>query len=29
MAQLAQEAALSRSAFFDRFTRTVGLPPMG
>lgn len=28
MAQLAQEAALSRSAFFDRFTRSVGLPPM-
>jgi AraC-like DNA-binding protein len=28
MAQLAQEAALSRSAFFDRFTRTVGIPPM-
>lgn len=26
--QLAQTAALSRSAFFDRFTRTVGLPPM-
>ncbi|MGH8050793.1 MAG: cupin domain-containing protein [Arenimonas sp.] len=28
MAQLAQKAALSRSAFFERFTRTVGLPPM-
>ncbi|WP_395350968.1 AraC family transcriptional regulator [Variovorax sp. UC122_21] len=27
--QLAQKAALSRSAFFDRFTRAVGLPPMG
>jgi AraC-like DNA-binding protein len=26
--QLAQAAALSRSAFFDRFSRTVGLPPM-
>jgi AraC-like DNA-binding protein len=26
--QLARVAALSRSAFFDRFTRTVGLPPM-
>jgi AraC-like DNA-binding protein len=26
--QLAKKAALSRSAFFDRFTRTVGLPPM-
>lgn len=26
--QLAQSAALSRSAFFDRFTRTVGVPPM-
>jgi AraC-like DNA-binding protein len=26
--QLARTAALSRSAFFDRFTRTVGLPPM-
>ena len=25
---LARVAALSRSAFFDRFTRTVGLPPM-
>jgi AraC-like DNA-binding protein len=25
---LAQTAALSRSAFFERFTRTVGLPPM-
>jgi len=28
MAQLARTAALSRSAFFDRFTRIVGLPPM-
>lgn len=28
MAQLAKEAALSRSAFFDRFTRNVGEPPM-
>jgi AraC-like DNA-binding protein len=26
--QLARAAALSRSAFFDRFTRTLGLPPM-
>jgi AraC-like DNA-binding protein len=26
--QLAKTAALSRSAFFDRFTRTLGLPPM-
>ena len=26
--QLANEAALSRSAFFERFTRTVGVPPM-
>jgi AraC-like DNA-binding protein len=26
--QLAQEAALSRSAFFDRFTRVVGVAPM-
>jgi AraC-like DNA-binding protein len=26
--QLAKTAALSRSTFFDRFTRTVGLPPM-
>lgn len=26
--QLAKTAALSRSAFFDRFTRTVGLAPM-
>ena len=25
---LAKEAALSRSAFFDRFARTVGVPPM-
>lgn len=28
VAQLADIAALSRSAFFDRFTRTVGTPPM-
>lgn len=28
MAQLAREAAMSRSAFFDRFSRTVGLTPM-
>jgi AraC-like DNA-binding protein len=28
MAQLARKAGLSRSAFFERFTRTVGLPPM-
>lgn len=28
MAELAKEAALSRSAFFDRFARTVGVPPM-
>ena len=28
MAQLARKAALSRSAFFDRFTRAVGMPPM-
>ena len=28
VAQLAQTAALSRSAFFERFTRTIGLPPM-
>ncbi|HVE52928.1 MAG TPA: AraC family transcriptional regulator [Ramlibacter sp.] len=26
--QLAQECALSRSAFFERFSRTVGVPPM-
>jgi transcriptional regulator GlxA family with amidase domain len=26
--QLARSAALSRSAFFDRFTRTIGIPPM-
>jgi AraC-like DNA-binding protein len=26
--ELAKQAALSRSAFFDRFTRAVGLPPM-
>jgi AraC-like DNA-binding protein len=28
VSQLARTAGLSRSAFFDRFTRTVGLPPM-
>jgi AraC-like DNA-binding protein len=28
VAQLAKEAALSRSAFFDRFTRVVGTSPM-
>ncbi|MCG7509180.1 AraC family transcriptional regulator [Mesorhizobium retamae] len=28
MAELAAQAALSRSAFFDRFTRNVGMPPM-
>ena len=28
VAQLAKEAALSRSAFFERFARNVGLPPM-
>jgi len=28
VAQLAKTAALSRSAFFERFTRTVGIPPM-
>ena len=28
VAELAKVAALSRSAFFDRFIRTVGLPPM-
>jgi AraC-like DNA-binding protein len=28
VAQLAKTAALSRSAFFERFTRTVGLSPM-
>ena len=28
VAELAKVAALSRSAFFDRFTRTVGMPPM-
>ena len=28
VAQLAKAAALSRSAFFERFTRAVGLPPM-
>jgi AraC-like DNA-binding protein len=27
--ELARKAALSRSAFFERFTRTVGMPPMG
>jgi AraC-like DNA-binding protein len=26
--ELAREAALSRSAFFDRFMRIVGVPPM-
>ena len=26
--QLAKKAALSRSAFFERFTRAIGLPPM-
>jgi transcriptional regulator GlxA family with amidase domain len=28
VAQLASKAALSRSAFFERFTRTIGLAPM-
>ena len=28
VAELAKTAALSRSAFFERFERTVGLPPM-
>ncbi|TNJ33729.1 AraC family transcriptional regulator [Arenimonas terrae] len=28
MAELAMKAALSRSAFYERFTRAVGLPPM-
>jgi len=28
VAQLAKNAALSRSAFFDRFMRAVGVPPM-
>ncbi|MGY3690447.1 AraC-like DNA-binding protein [Bradyrhizobium sp. USDA 3240] len=28
VAQLAKEAALSRSAFFDRFSRAVGVAPM-
>jgi transcriptional regulator GlxA family with amidase domain len=28
VAQLAKAASLSRSAFFERFTRVVGLPPM-
>ncbi|HTN87469.1 MAG TPA: AraC family transcriptional regulator [Sorangium sp.] len=28
VAELARTAALSRSAFFERFARTVGLPPM-
>ncbi|MET0580686.1 MAG: AraC family transcriptional regulator [Pseudoxanthomonas sp.] len=28
MAQLAKKAALSRSAFFERFSRAVGMPPM-
>jgi transcriptional regulator GlxA family with amidase domain len=26
--ELAKKAALSRSAFFERFTRAIGLPPM-
>ena len=26
--QLAKKAALSRSAFYERFTRAVGVPPM-
>ena len=28
VSQLAKKAAMSRSAFFERFTRAVGLPPM-
>ena len=28
VAELAREAALSRSVFFDRFSRAVGMPPM-
>ncbi|MEI2302118.1 AraC family transcriptional regulator [Ensifer sp. MJa1] len=28
VAELASDAALSRSVFFDRFTRAVGVPPM-
>lgn len=28
VSQLAKKSALSRSAFFDRFTRAVGMPPM-
>jgi len=28
VAMLARTAGISRSAFFERFTRTVGLPPM-
>ena len=28
VAQLAKKAALSRSSFFERFTRAVGVPPM-
>ena len=28
VAQLAKTAALSRSAFFERFTRTIGMRPM-
>jgi len=28
MAELAAKASLSRSAFFERFVRTVGIPPM-
>lgn len=29
VAELAAESAMSRSAFFARFNRTVGMPPMG
>jgi transcriptional regulator GlxA family with amidase domain len=29
IAQLAKEASLSRSAFFERFSRVVGVAPMG
>jgi AraC-like DNA-binding protein len=28
MAMLAKKSALSRSSFFDRFVRAVGVPPM-
>ena len=28
VSELARTAALSRSAFFERFTRTMGVPPM-